>query len=150
MRLVKARAAADPVAGVFVRTFLLGRAAQPQSPPLAVATLHELVAAAPGWAIGWYLLGRQLFNQDDFERAGPLFARSLALGLSDEPIESEARRVLAVSLYRTGRYAESRLHWSRLAGDPRRPQGARDEASSWVARCTWAAGPGRSLAAAER
>ena len=150
MRLVKARAAAHPLAGPLVRRFLLERDGQPEAPPLGVATLHALVGAAPDWGIGSYLLGRQLFNQDDFERAAPLFARALEIGLTDEPIEFEARRVLAISLYRTGQLEESRAQWTMLANDDRRPRGARDEAASWVRRCDWAAGPGRRLAAAQR
>jgi tetratricopeptide (TPR) repeat protein len=150
MRLVKARAAGDSRIGHLLRRFILGEGAAPEPAPLAIETLHEVLAQEPDSPLGRYLLGRQLFNQEDFERAVPEIARAIGIGGMDEPIEAEARRVLAISLYRIGRFDEAREGFERIARDGRRPEGARDEAASWARRCRWAVGVGRGLAARDR
>jgi hypothetical protein len=70
--------------------------------PFAPLDLIEEASARPGWGIGWYLLGRKLFNDGRFYRAQIHLYRAGQAGLAHPAMAAENLRILAISLYRSG------------------------------------------------
>ncbi len=69
---------------------------------LTLLQLHQVAVAEPGWGAAWYLLGRQLFNRGEFERAiRPLWSAARR-GLGHPSLIAENLRLLAISLFRAG------------------------------------------------
>jgi len=138
MLTVKLAALEDDRAEPFLKQFFVGGTVfGPESPDLGMLTLSEMIRADPDLAIGHYLLGRQLWMRDAFDRALPYFARAEELGLPTEPLRAANRFLTAISLFRTGELERARTIFSELADDEERPSGARATARDWVERCDW-------------
>lgn len=140
MLAVKVAALEEPRAQPYIKRFLLGGdRLSPEEPALAMLTLSELIAEVPSFAIGHYLIARQLFFRDEFERAVTYLRRARDLGLPTEPLSAENLRLLAISLFRLGRFDDARDLFETLAGDPSRPRGAQALARDWIERIEWEA-----------
>jgi tetratricopeptide (TPR) repeat protein len=143
MLSVKIAALTNTSAEGHLRRFLLdGERLSPEEPALAMLSLSELIADVPDFAIGHYLLGRQLFSRDEHERAIVYLERARSLDLDSETLMAENTRLLAISYFYLGQFGRARELFMSLADDQTRPLGARVLASDWVERCDWEAGQG--------
>lgn len=83
--------------------------------------LREAAEEYPGWSSLWYLIGRQMFNQEHFEQALTYLERAGREGFGHPLLSGEALRLQAVSAYRLGRRREAALRLAVLAQLPARP-----------------------------
>jgi hypothetical protein len=81
-----------------------------------------------------YLIGRQLHARERHAQAAALLGALDLSRLPSDRVRAEAERLLAVSLYLSGDRARAAEIFTRLANDPRRPEGARDVARDWLDR----------------
>ncbi len=66
---------------------------------LTFLDLKDVILSQPGWAEAWYILGRQLFNKKQYERAMGYLWHAGLLGLAHPSLAAENLRLIAVSLY---------------------------------------------------
>lgn len=94
---------------------------------LTLLQLHQVAVAEADWGAAWYLLGRQLYNRGEFERAiGPLW-RAARQGLGHPGLTTENLRLLAICLFRAGGPREPD------PGRPPAPARARAQAAALLA-----------------
>jgi tetratricopeptide (TPR) repeat protein len=132
---VKVAAIDQPVAEPWVRRFFL-EADRDRS--LQLLDLRELVAAAPTFALGRYLLGRQLVFSRRYREAADHLAAALRQGLPGLEIGVEARRLLGLATFQLGDYGGA----ARIFADLLRsgaPEGTLLEARDWMERCRFVA-----------
>jgi tetratricopeptide (TPR) repeat protein len=102
--------AAGGAPGESVREFFSTRDRTLQS-----VSLSESIMNAPEYAPSYYLLGRLLYNEGEYEMAVPYLSMAEYLGLPTEELKRENLRLLGISLFATGRYGESDIIWTRAA-----------------------------------
>jgi tetratricopeptide (TPR) repeat protein len=135
---VKQSALAQERATPYVRRFLLGgNPWGPEEYDTSLLTLALLTNEEPSYAIGHYLLGRQLWQRGHARRALPFLERARRLGLEPEIIAAENSRLIALARFDLGQFRRAKAWFERLADDSQRPAGARAQAEAWVARCDW-------------
>jgi tetratricopeptide (TPR) repeat protein len=136
---VRLEAIEDPLATEKVRPLLVGAPGSggAGAGDLHLLSLRELIIERPAAATWWYLLGRQLFNRGEMERALGYLDEASRLGLLQPSLEVECTRLQISARYRAGRCADvpeaaARI---RLAGAPADAEWAAD----WEERCRFEA-----------
>lgn len=109
-----------------------------QTPQLRLFRLRELTAAAPGWALGHYLLGRALLNAEAWEDADASLTVATTLGLPSDEFARETIVQRGHALYMLDSWSDAESVFRRAAEDAQW-QGDRDNALDWAERCRWAA-----------
>ena len=117
-----------------IRQVLIGQS----SNRLKMTLLHEVVNALPGWGLGHYLIGRQLYFDREYAASNGYLSKAAALGLPHQNLTVENMRLIGVNSYRLGQYAEAIEQFSRIATDNTLPLGIIHRAEDWIERCEWA------------
>ena len=105
---------------------------------LRMTLLHEVINALPEWGLGHYLIGRQLYFDQEFATSNQYLSKAAALGLPHQNLTIENMRLIGVNLYRLGRYEEAIEQFRRIAADNALPLGTIHSAEDWIERCEWA------------
>jgi tetratricopeptide (TPR) repeat protein len=132
---VKVAAIDQPVAEPWVKRFLLD---PDRDRSLWLLDLRELVAAAPTFALGPYLLGRQLVFSRRYRKAAEHLTAALRLGLPGLELTVEARRLLGIATFQLGDYGGAAQVFADLIKSGA-PEGTVLEARDWIERCRFLA-----------
>jgi len=130
---VKIAAVDHPVAGAVVRRLLLDEV---RDRTAAIASLGELVRAAPAFSVGHYLLGRQLVLARRYEEGARPLAEAMRLSLPGLELTVECRRLVGLASYQLGDYAGA-LKWFGDIVVSGAPPGIVLDAEDWIERCSW-------------
>ena len=103
-----------------VRQVLVG---QPSN-RLKMTLLHEVVNALPEWGLGHYLIGRQLYFDQEYGPSNQYLLKAVDLGLPHQKLAVENIRLIGVNSYRLGQYAEAIEQFNRITADNTQPLGA--------------------------
>ena len=117
-----------------VRQVLIG---QPSN-RLKMTLLHEVVSALPEWGLGHYLIGRQLYFDQEYAASNQYLLKAADLGLPHQKLAIENIRLIGVNSYRLGQYEEAIEQFSWIAADSTLPLGTIHRAEDWIERCEWA------------
>ena len=117
-----------------VRQVLIG---QPSN-RLKMTLLHEVVSALPEWGLGHYLIGRQLYFDQEYAASNQYLLKAADLGLPHQKLAIENIRLIGVNSYRLGEYEDAIEQFSRIAADSTLPLGTIRRAEDWIERCEWA------------
>ena len=117
-----------------VRQVLIG---QPSN-RLKMTLLHEVVSALPEWGLGHYLIGRQLYFDQEYAASNQYLLKAADLGLPHQKLAIENIRLIGVNSYRLGQYEDAIEPFSRIAVDNTQPLGVIHRAEDWIERCEWA------------
>lgn len=139
---VKIAALDHPVAGPRVRRLLLDDSGDAS---LRLLEMRELVAAAPGFAVAPYLLGRQLVQRREYREAARWLAEAVRLGLPGPDLGVEARRLLGIATYHLRDYTGAVRHFTEVV-HTRLSEGSVLDANDWIERCNFARFRSRQLA----
>ena len=118
-----------------IRQVLIG---QPSS-RLRMTLLHEVISALPEWGLGHYLIGRQLYFDQEYATSNQYLSKAATLGLPHQNLAIENTRLIGVNFYRLGQYEEAIEQFRRIATDNTLPLGTIHRAKDWIERCEWAA-----------
>ena len=139
LALVSLEALGKGLAGQRVLSFLY----QQQPLHLSLLDLSDLLTEQPDWATIRYLLGRQLFNLEEYDRAARFLLAAWRLGLPHPALTSEALRLLGQSYYHLNLPDPAFAAFFALALFPRN-QGDLLWALTWTARVAFDLCPGIS------
>ena len=117
-----------------VRQVLIG---QPSN-RLKMTLLHEVVSALPEWGLGHYLIGRQLYFDQEYAASNQYLLKAADLGLPHQKLAIENIRLIGVNSYRLGQYEDAIEPFSRIAADSTLSLGTIRRAEDWIERCEWA------------
>ena len=117
-----------------IKRFLIGQS----SSRLRMTLLHEVVNALPEWGLGHYLIGRQLYFDQEYAASNGYLTKAAALGLPHQNLAVENMRLIGVNSYRLGQYAEAIKRFRRIAANNALPLGTIHRAKDWIERCEWA------------
>lgn len=117
-----------------IRQVLVG---QP-STRLKMTLLHEVVNALPEWGLGHYLIGRQLYFDQEYAASNQYLLKAADLGLPHQKLAVENIRLIGVNSYRLGKYEEAIKQFRLIAADGTLPLGTIHRAEDWIERCEWA------------
>jgi len=84
----------------------------------ALIELNEALRADPGWAIPWYLLGRQLFFQGAFVKSLEYLEQAAQLDADMAELRAEILRLSAKAAWQAGEYRRALLYLSLLEQYP--------------------------------
>lgn len=103
----------------------------------------RLVGAAlridPEFAVGHYLVGRRLFQEESYRGAIPYFIRAYSLTLSDPLLREENLRLLGLCYFYEKNYDHASEVFKQIAGSAD-SSAKRTRMQEWVERCQWFAG----------
>ena len=105
---------------------------------LKMTLLHEVIDALPAWGMGHYLIGRQLYFDEEHAASNQYLLMADELGLPHQKLVVENIRLIGVNLYRLGEYDDAIEQFSRIASDSTLPLGVIHRAEDWIERCEWA------------
>jgi tetratricopeptide (TPR) repeat protein len=117
-----------------VRQVLIGQV----SNRLKMTLLHEVINALPEWGLGYYLIGRQLYFDQEYAASNQYLLKAADLGLPHQKLVVENIRLIGVNAYRLGQYEDAIEQFSRIAADKTQPLGVIHRAEDWIERCEWA------------
>lgn len=117
-----------------IRQVLIGRS----SSRLKMTLLHEVVKALPEWGLGHYLIGRQLYFDQEYAASNRYLSKAAALGLPHQNLAIENMRLIGVNAYRLGQYESALEQFRRIAANSALPLGTIHSARDWIERCEWA------------
>ena len=117
-----------------VRQVLIGQV----SNRLKMTLLHEVINALPEWGLGYYLIGRQLYFDQEYAASNQYLLKAAGLGLPHQKLAVENIRLIGVNAYRLGQYEDAIEQFSRIAADKTQPLGVIHRAEDWIERCEWA------------
>ena len=100
--------------------------------------LHEVVNALPEWGLGHYLIGRQLYFDQEYGPSNQYLLKAADLGLPHQKLAIENIRLIGVNSYRLGQYEDAIEQFSRIAADNTQPLGIIQRAKDWIERSEWA------------
>ena len=95
--------------------------------------VDQIVAAAPDWAVGYYLRGRVRLGDTPPVSGLESLMRAQTGELSEE-LRMETQRLLAGALFRAECYSASAVRYARLATDPRWSRGESANHERWARR----------------
>lgn len=81
---------------------------------IQVSALEELIRESPGYSPAYYLLGRVLFNNEQFAKAIPYLSEAYELGLRSNKLTVENLRILGIALFAEGRYDDAEYTFETL------------------------------------
>ena len=117
-----------------VRQVLVGQA----SNRLKMTLLHEVINALPEWGLGHYLIGRQLYIDQEYAASNRYLLKAADLGLPHQKLAVENIRLIGVNSYRLGQYEEAIKQFRLIAADSTLLLGTIHHAEDWIERCEWA------------
>ena len=117
-----------------VRQVLIGQV----SNRLKMTLLHEVINALPEWGLGYYLIGRQLYFDQEYAASNQYLLKAAGLGLPHQKLAVENIRLIGVNAYRLGQYEDAIEQFRRIAADKTQPLGVIHRAEDWIERCEWA------------
>ncbi len=117
-----------------VRQVLVGQV----SNRLKMTLLHEVINALPEWGLGHYLIGRQLYFDQEYAASNRYLLNAADLELPHQKLAVENIRLIGVNSYRLGQYKEAIEQFRRIAADYTLPLGFIRRAEDWIERCEWA------------
>jgi tetratricopeptide (TPR) repeat protein len=101
-----------------------------------VMILEEIIRDFPDYSSAYYLLGRLVFNDEDYTRAKSPLLESESLGLPSERLKIENLRILGISLFATGDYEGAIERFQSILN--LEPEGVLKEyAVDFIARSGW-------------
>jgi tetratricopeptide (TPR) repeat protein len=101
-----------------------------------VVALYEIIKGFPAYAPAYYLLGKILFAEGDYEVASSFLSQSESLGLPSEELRKENSRILGISLFATGNYEGAMKSFENVLN--MEPNGALKEfALDFIERSEW-------------
>ncbi|MFW2387137.1 MAG: tetratricopeptide repeat protein [Polyangiales bacterium] len=106
-----------------------------QSPSPVVVHLAQTLASLRSDGLGQYLEARQLLGQNRYALALPLLQESQQLGLPTPRLERELGRLLGVTHFALGNYADAGAAWRKRSSISR---AAEAEAQRWLERIEYA------------
>lgn len=130
--LVKLASLERPAVARWVFEYLLAD----QEQGTRVVFVREAVDREPDFAVGFYLIGRRLFNADAYPQALVYLRRAETASLSDSSLVIENERLIGLSLFYAGEYEQAIRVFQELA--VRLPStGLAHWAQDWAERCRW-------------
>ena len=117
-----------------IRQVLVGQA----SNRLKMTLLHEVIDVLPEWGLGHYLIGRQLYIDQEYATSNQYLLKADDLGLPHQKLAVENIRLIGVNSYRLAQYDDAIEQFSRIAADNTLPLGVIHRAEDWIERCEWA------------
>ena len=79
------------------------------------AALQELIRSSPGYSPAYYLIGRQFFNNQQFEKALPYLNTAGNFGLPSDKLEKENLRILGITQFSLGNYDDAVKTFKKLS-----------------------------------
>lgn len=125
-----------------IRQVLIGQL----SSRLKMTLLHEVVKTLPKWGLGHYLIGRQLYFDQEYAASNRYLLKAAVLGLTHHNLATENIRLIGVNSYRLGQYQEAMKQFRQIATDTALPLGTIHRARDWIERCEWAMEQPKQLA----
>ena len=119
-----------------IRHVLIGES----SNRLKMTLLHEVIDALPEWGLGYYLIGRQLYFDQEYAASNQYLSKAAALGLPPHSLVVENMRLIGVNSYRLGQYEKALTQFRRISTNNTLPLGTIHRAKDWIERCEWAMG----------
>lgn len=117
-----------------IRQVLVG---QPSN-RLKMTLLHEVIDALPEWGLGHYLIGRQLYFDQEYAASNQYLLKAADLGLPHQKLVVENIRLIGVNSYRLEQYDDAIGQFSLIVADNTLPLGIIHRAEDWIERCEWA------------
>lgn len=117
-----------------VRRILIGT----PSSQLRTTLLHEVIDELPTWGLGYYLLGRQLYFNEEYTTATRYLLKADGFGLPHPVLQHENTRLLGLNAYHLKQYNQAITHFQHLAADATLAAGTILNAKDWIQRCEWA------------
>ncbi|MCZ6678146.1 MAG: hypothetical protein O7E52_12935 [Candidatus Poribacteria bacterium] len=104
---------------------------------LKMTLLHEVINELPTWGLGYYLIGRQLYFDQEYAASNRYLLKAAALGLPHRNLDLENMRLIGVNAYRLGHYDQALEQFQRIAALDTLPLGVIYSAEDWIERCEW-------------
>lgn len=105
---------------------------------LKMTLLHEVIDALPEWGLGYYLIGRQLYFDQEYATSNQYLSKAASLEFPPHSLVVENIRLIGVNSYRLGEYEEALEQFHRIATNNTLPLGTIQRARDWIERCEWA------------
>lgn len=119
-----------------VRDDIIGYLTSAQSEATKDILLMRAIQVEPDFAIAHYLMGRRLYNGQDYTMALPYLEKADSLGTTYPILDGEIARLLGRSYFHTSAYAAARAVFAGIAASSN-SSAKIAWAESWIARCDW-------------
>ncbi len=101
-----------------------------------VNTLQEIIREYPEYAPAHYLLGRLLFNKNEYQKALPYLLSAEAASFPSPDLEKENMRILGISLFATKNQPQAIKRFQKLL-DLNKDMVSNDFATDFIERSQW-------------
>ena len=103
---------------------------------LRMVLLNEVMQELPDFGLIHYLIGRQLYLDQQFSKSNQYLLQAKSLELPDN-LTIENLRLIGVNGYHTDKYKLATDHFNEILKIDNLPRGKINRVKEWIERCQW-------------